>query len=298
MTEEKQTEQEPKTKGKTNWKPTVISILIGIAVTVGATWYTVEINRQEAVQAESERLDKVKENLVSIIEEHIVNKDSIDLESFSRLVNNRTREEKLYTRPSVYNLITQAEYNIQNSKHLSFDKKLEYSKIISSLYEDFKTDTLNYKFSESRFPEEAIKIISLFNETNKSEGKKMLLSYSQKYEQEISSLQKAQLKKESFIDSLLRSPTNLVFLIIGYLILTTLLMYYLRARRKKLKHYEILKEKTYFEREKIKAEIVHLMDLMNKEKLPKEDRKDIEQRIDYLFEKLDSLEKYYSQHGV
>jgi hypothetical protein len=43
--------------------------------------------------------------LVSIIEEHIVNRDSIDLKGFNRLINNRTREENLYTRPTIYNLL-------------------------------------------------------------------------------------------------------------------------------------------------------------------------------------------------
>ena len=126
----------------------------------------------------------------------------------------------------------------------------------------------------------------------------MLLDLSEKYEQEIQSLQKNQLKKESIVDSLIRSPSNFVLLITGYFILTIILMYYLRIRRKKRKHYEILKEKTYFERDKIKAEIDHLVDLMNQEKLPKEERKDIEERIDFLFNKLDSLGKYYSQHSI
>ena len=101
---EKKTIPEKENKS-TNWVPTLISIMIGIIVTVGATWYTVESSRKEVEQAESERLSKVKENLVSIIEEHIVNRDSIDLKGFNRLINNRTREENLYTRPTIYNLL-------------------------------------------------------------------------------------------------------------------------------------------------------------------------------------------------
>ena len=41
---------ESKENKKTNWVPTVISIIVGIIVTFGATWYTVEISRQEVVQ--------------------------------------------------------------------------------------------------------------------------------------------------------------------------------------------------------------------------------------------------------
>jgi hypothetical protein len=293
---EKKTIPEKENKS-TNWVPTLISIMIGIIVTVGATWYTVESSRKEVEQAESERLSKVKENLVSIIEEHIVNRDSIDLKGFNRLINNRTREENLYTRPTIYNLLTQAEYNIQSSKHLSFDKKLEYAKIISTLYDDFETDTIS-SLINNRFPDETLKVISFFNETDKIEGKTQLAILAENYEQEIKSLQKSELKKESIIDNILQSPSKLIIVISLYLLITIILWYYMKMRRRRMKHFEILKDKTYFERDKIKTEIEHLIDLMNKEKSPKAERKNIEERIDFLFEKLNSLDKNYSQQHV
>lgn len=283
---------------KTNWAPTIISIIIGIVVTVGATWYTVISSRQEVVQAETERLNKVKENLVSIIEEHIVNKDSIDLDGFNRLINNRTKEENLYKRPTIYDLLTQAEYNIQSSKHLSFDKKLEYSKIISTLYSNIQTDTLRNNLSNNRFPDETLKIISYFNETNKNEGKTLLINLTEKYEAEIQNLQKSEIKKESIVDNLLRTPSKLIMILSAYLIFIIAFWYYYRLIKRKRQFYEIQKERTYFEKEKIKSEIDHLINLMNKEKLTKDDRKDIEERIDLLFSKLESLDKYYSQHGI
>lgn len=283
---------------KTNWAPTIISILIGIVVTVGATWYTVVSSRQEVVQAETERLNKVKENLVSIIEEHIVNKDSIDLDGFNRLINNRTKEENLYKRPTIYDLLTQAEYNIQSSKHLSFDKKLEYSRIISTLYSNIQTDTLRNNLSDNRFPDETLKIISYFNETNKNEGKTLLIDLTEKYEAEIQNLQKSEIKKESIVDNLLRTPSKLIMILSSYLIFMMAFWYYYRLRKRKRQFYEIQKERTYFEKEKIKSEIDHLINLMNEEKLTKDDRKDIEERIDLLFSKLESLDKYYSQHGI
>lgn len=276
---------------KTNWIPTIISIFIGVIVTIGATWYTVETSRQEAVQAETERLNKVKENLVSIIEEHIVNKDTIDLDGFGRLINNRAREENLFKRPPIYDLLTQAEYNIQSSKHLSFDKKLEYSKIISTLYRNIQTDTLAYNLIDNRFPEETLKIISYFNETNKPEGKKLLIDLTEKYEVEIENLQKAEIKKESIIDNLLRSPSKLIVILASYLIIITILFYSYRLRKRKLQFYKTQKERIYFEKEKIKSEIDHLFKLMDEEKLTKNDRKDIEERIDLLFSKLEVLYK-------
>jgi hypothetical protein len=235
--------------------------------------------------------------LVSIIEEHIVNRDSIDLKGFNRLINNRTREENLYTRPTIYNLLTQAEYNIQSSKHLSFDKKLEYAKIISTLYDDFETDTIS-SLINNRFPDETLKVISFFNETDKIEGKTQLAILAENYEQEIKSLQKSELKKESIIDNILQSPSKLIIVISLYLLITIILWYYMKMRRRRMKHFEILKDKTYFERDKIKTEIEHLIDLMNKEKSPKAERKNIEERIDFLFEKLNSLDKNYSQQHV
>jgi hypothetical protein len=295
--EESKNMSEKETKG-TNWAQTIISILIGILVTIGATWYTVVSSRQEVVQAETERLNNVKENLVSIIEEHIVNKDSIDLEGFNRLINNRTREEKLYKRPTIYDLLTQAEYNIQSSKHLSFDKKLEYSKIMSSLYGNIQTDSLNSNLSDNRFPEETLKIINYLNETNKSEGKKLLINLAEKYESEIQNLQKAEIKKETIIDNLLRSPSKFILILSIYLTFMIVFWYYYRNRKRKRQLYELHKERTYFEKEKIKKEIEHLVKLMNDKKLTNDERKDMEDRIDLLFNKLEILDKYYSQHRV
>jgi flagellar basal body-associated protein FliL len=77
---------------KTNWIPTIVSIVVGVLFTIGATWYTIYTTKEEVQEAENERLTKVKENLVAIIEEHIVNKDSLDLNSFERLITNRSKE--------------------------------------------------------------------------------------------------------------------------------------------------------------------------------------------------------------
>lgn len=282
---------------KASWGPTIISILVGIAVTIGTTWYTIYSSKQEAAEAENERLNKVKDNLVSIIEEHIVNKDSLDLVSFNRLINNRTKEEDLYTRPTIYDLLTDAEYNIQSSKHLSFDKKLEYSKILAALYTELSSDT-TINIDNNRFPAEVKQLLSLINETNVTEGKKAISNLITKYEEEIITLEKAQIDDESIIDYLFQSPSRLIIIgsaYIGFLIFS---MYHIRIRRKRRALSEVYSERIKLERIKIRDEIEFLSKRINDDSTTLEERKLLEERIEHLFNRMEDAEKYYRQHTI
>jgi hypothetical protein len=291
-------EEKENKKNKTNWGPTIISIIIGILVALGTTWYTVYTNKQEAREAENERFRKVQENLVSIIEEHIVNKDSLDIDGFNRIINNRTREESLYKRPSTYNLITQAEYNIQSSKHLSFDKKLEYSIIISTLYDFIKSDTI-INLSNNRFSEETSIILKTINQSNDNDGKQALSSLIEKYEDEIESLKEVQIKDDFSFEYLLKSPSKLILITLGYLLITFITLYYWRLKRKHRITYERFRERSKYEEEKLRLEIEKVSEMLNDKKIGKDDRKFLEERLEHLFNRMNDLDtKYYSQHRI
>lgn len=282
---------------KTNWIPTIVSIVIGVLFTVGATWYTVYTTKEEVQKAENERLTKVKENLVAIIEEHIFNKNSLNLTSFERLITNRSKVENLFVRPSIYNLLTQAEYNIESSKHLSFEKKKEYSNIISSLYNQISSDT-TIKFTNSKYQAEIYEILQSFSETKDKEGKQALSTLISQYETEIAKNQEAQLDEDSIFDYLLKSPSRLLFILSAYLIVMLTYFYFLRTRRRKRRVMEEYQKRRVIETERIQIEIQRIKDLLSSERINKEERHELEARLEMLFDKLNLNyleEKYYRQ---
>ncbi|MGJ8666315.1 MAG: hypothetical protein ACSHW7_08120 [Patiriisocius sp.] len=281
-------------KKKSRWAPTIVSIIIGIIFTALATWYTIYTTKEEAQNAQRERLSKVKDNLVSIIEEHIVNKDSLDLISFERLIANRSKEENLLRKPNVYNLLSQAEYNIESSKHLSFEKKKEYSVIISSLYNSISTDTL-INFSQSPYQTEISKIISSFSDTENVEGKKALSLLIESYENEVLDSQGDDLKKESFFQTLFKSPTKLIAIISIYIVAMFVYYYIMVLKRRRRK----LKRDLSRRMEQIKRERDRLSEKLSSEELSNEERQIIEKEIEFLYEEYMSMGKtYYRQQSI
>lgn len=256
---------------KTNWIPTIVSIVIGVLITVGATWYTIYSSKEELVKAENERYTKVKENLVSIIEEHIVNKDSLNLNAFERLITNRIIVENLSTHITIFDLLTQAEYNIENSKHLSFDKKKEYSYIVSSLYTQLASDT-TIRINNGRFPSEITRITNSFSETKENEGKQGLANLINQYETKIKDLEKDNVKKESFTKLLFESPSRLLIIMSTYLLIMGAYWYYLQNRRKRRRREAYMRE-----------EIQRIEELLRNSNLPQKEEEFLKEKLDMLY---------------
>lgn len=277
---------------KNSWFQTTISILIGILFTIGTTWYTIYINKAEAERSELERYNKVKDNLVSIIEEHIVNKDSIDIASLNRIINNRVKEESLYRKPEVIDLFSLAEYNIQNSKHLNFDKKIDYSRLLSNQIRKLKADTI-LNVQNVRFPDEINSLNNNLSNINSEKGKESLIKLINKYEEEIKNLEEKKIKKESISDFLFKSPSKLLIIFSCYLLAFVLYFYYIRNRRRKRilirRRYEIFE----LESQKIKEEIEHLVSRLNSDNIEEKERINLNDRIQFLFEKLKNMDKDY-----
>lgn len=281
-----------------NWVPTLVSIVIGVAFTIGTAWYTIYSSKEELERADSEKLKNVKENLVAIIEEHIVNKDSLDLKSFERLVTNRVTEEKLKVRPTLYGLLTQAEFNIKNSRHLSFDKKKDYSSLISTLYLQISNDTtLNLKMDKHQA--DLALILKSFNETSESEGKKALINLINQYESELAELRTKEIDKESITDYIFKSPTRLILITGSYIAIIMAYFYFLKMRRRRRELLKKFEMRSKFESERMREEIERVKDLLSKESLSKEQRRHLEERLEMLMDRLmrNSKENYYRQHG-
>lgn len=279
---------------KGSWFQTVISIVIGIIVTILTTWYTIYINKEEAERSELERFHKVQENLVSIIEEHIVNKDSIDFISLNRIINNRSLEENLFKKPDIQELLSTAEYNIVNSKHLSFEKKIEYSRILSKQYKNIKHDSLT-NLKTIKYSDDYKLLVESINGYNSKDTKEKLDILISKYENDLKETQKINQGKlkDNFTDYLFKSPKTLIIFLCVYITLFFIYYIYRKNKRRKDIIYKTRLEVSEYETRIIKDEIERIISMLEKDDLSDKQRLMLNKELDTLFEKLNKLESYY-----
>ena len=138
-------------KGKYPWMSSVVTTLISIAVAIGLTWYQINRAEQEEQKAEIERVKTVKATMVGIVEDHVINNQSIDIPRLSRLVDIKSREASIQVAPRLLEIIQLAELNIINSGYLDFQTKDGYKKVFDSIYEnlgkEYKVDYADSKNS-------------------------------------------------------------------------------------------------------------------------------------------------------
>ena len=131
--------EENKTQGKRNWLATTISTLIGVIAAVFLTWYQISLNEEQTLEAEKERSKSVKNELVQIVEEHVINQRPLDISRLSRLVDFRSRQENLLSTPSVSEIIESSEFNILKSQYLEFESKQQFKKVFDGIYSELYT---------------------------------------------------------------------------------------------------------------------------------------------------------------
>jgi hypothetical protein len=124
---------------KRNWVGLLVTTLLGIAATVAVGWYQLSKVEQQTILAEEERARAVRAELVSIVEEHVLNNQAIDLPRLTRLTDQRKREERVTTVISLSELLEKAEFNILGSRYLPFDRKQALKVVFDSAYSDLTT---------------------------------------------------------------------------------------------------------------------------------------------------------------
>lgn len=284
------------TKKRVNWVPTVISIFIGALITVGATWFTIYKARQAEDNAEVERISKIKENVTSIIEEHIVNRDTLNLISLDRLIHITCSEENIKNRPSLYNLLSLSEYNIQISNHLSFEKKHEYSLVIQSLFEKLANDSVSIT-GKSQYTEIVNEISKSLNESKKLQGKQSLLLLVEKYESDITKLE-SEIAEEKINMNILTESPYIIFLSVTIYLSIMLVFYIFYRGRKRKKQILFARDRAILrEKESVRKEIDYLMSKLNSKKLTDEERKRVKEQLNRL---MDNYKKSYAdfRHGI
>lgn len=183
------------------WKQALITLLLGTVVTIGATWFTIYDSDRKAQQAELERYKKVRDNIVSIVEEHIVNKEPINIIELKRLIEIQTKTENLSKNIPVMEVLEQAEYNVLNSKHLDFTKKQEYKNTINSIYDlNNKEDSIlkrtlsldsTINLNKYREKENIKSLLVILKQGNEKEINKQLLTVLDSYEASLADCNKS-----------------------------------------------------------------------------------------------------------
>ena len=124
---------------KRNWLGVVVSAFLGIAATIGVGWYQLYQAEKQAILAEEERARAVRQNLVAIVEEHVLNDRPIDLPRLTRLIDQRRRDERITTPITTAELLEKAEFNILESRYLAFERKQALKKVFDTVYFDLST---------------------------------------------------------------------------------------------------------------------------------------------------------------
>jgi hypothetical protein len=129
----------PADRPRRNWLTLVLTTLIGVAATVGVGWYQLYRAEKEAVLAEQERARVVRQSLVSIVEEHVLNDKPIALGQLARLIDQRRRDERVNTIITLSEVLEQVEFNILNTRYLSFERKEALKPVFQTLYSELGT---------------------------------------------------------------------------------------------------------------------------------------------------------------
>ncbi|MBC7377734.1 MAG: hypothetical protein H7346_09945, partial [Burkholderiaceae bacterium] len=112
------------TPGKTrDWFGYILTAVVGILVTVVATWYQLYVSERQASAAELERARAVRQSVISIVEELGLNGKRLEVERIARLIDQRRREQNVSIPISTADVAQQAEFNITSSSYLSIDRK-------------------------------------------------------------------------------------------------------------------------------------------------------------------------------
>lgn len=275
---------------RSDWKPTIVSLILGAIITVGTTWYTIYEGKKQAMQAQDERYFKVQYNLVSIIEEHIVNQRKLNLNGLQRLIDIQIKDEKLVKPILLWDILSQAEYNILNSRHLDIRKKEEYERTFTTVYEAFNSDSLMdvSKFAEAELIKSVIKEIY---RSNDKEANKLLITLVQRYEAKM--MEGRPTKERNLLDFVFDKPNLILVTLTLYLVVAIAFINYYRKRvRRKSKEDYIMKKKLEVEKLRLEEEIKQLGAELDKDD-NSEKSQITKERIERLQDKLEILQSRY-----
>lgn len=82
-------------KKQRDWFGYILTGIIGIVVTVVATWYQLYATDKQATAAEIERSRAVRQSVIAIVEEQALNGIKLEAERITRLIDQRRRDNNV-----------------------------------------------------------------------------------------------------------------------------------------------------------------------------------------------------------
>ncbi len=186
-------------------------------VTISVAWFTIYRTESQALFAEAERARNVRSNLVSIIEEHVINEKPIDSIRLVRLIELKSREEKLTTRITVRELVSLAEYNILSSRYLDFEKKDAYKTVFEVLYKQMIPD--QYSPFEGNPQAETLNELARNIQEGDAEASLVLLNqYVENIGSQMADLEKGRDSWESYMGVLVKSRSFTILMMMFFVV--------------------------------------------------------------------------------
>lgn len=122
--------------GNRNIKSNIIMAFISIAATILVGWITIKISSDKSLEAAYEREIKVKESLVRIVEQNILNQTPLDGARLRRLIETKSLEQKINLRFQPIEIVKNAELNLLLSDHLDPNRKELIKTSFDSIYKN------------------------------------------------------------------------------------------------------------------------------------------------------------------
>lgn len=219
-------------KKSRDWFGYILTGVIGIVVTVAATWYQLYVTDRQVTAAEVERARAVRQSVISIVEEQALNGKRLDVERITRLIDQRRRDQSVSTPMPTADVVEQAEFNIMSSTYLSVERKEQIKPIFEAFYADIASKTFQ------AFPQGAANS-ALLNEMAKQiqDGKNAAALANLKRLAEVHQAELAQYIKRSkpsifeVLEQFFAQPWKLAVIVAAYLALVQLMLVVLRRRR-------------------------------------------------------------------
>jgi len=119
-----------------DWFGYIVGGIIGLVITIGATWYQMAASQREASAAEYERARAVRQSVIAIFEEQALNGKRLEPDRLSRLIDQRRRDQSLTLAVPFADVVEQAEFNILSSPYLPIDRKEQIKPIFEAFFAD------------------------------------------------------------------------------------------------------------------------------------------------------------------
>lgn len=229
---EKLTNEGKEPKPVRDWFGYILTAIIGLLVTVAATWYQLNASERQATAAEFERSRTVRQNVISIVEEQALSGKRLEAERITRLLDQRRREQNVSLAISTADVVQQAEFNISGSSYLSVDRKEQMKPIFDAFY--IELASRSFTVFSSEIPNAEL-LNGLAKQIQDGKTTDALASVKRLQELYAEDLAKAAEKvRPSFFDAFrlfVAKPLNVALFLGGYLVLLRL-VYVTRMRRR------------------------------------------------------------------